>query len=255
MDSNEIRRHSSTSSRARHTVVPSRVADPVDPTLLLTNRRHGAVQALLLGERAARTRERSPSRSAPHRATSTSSAPPPPPHVLRDARQLQLRRLLQGEGHPVGLRADHRGFGIDPDRSGTPSHETMTRRPRSGSTASASADRVQRGDRTTSGRWACRALRALSEIFYDKGPSTGRTAGPVVDEERFIEIWNLVFMQNIQDEPYHVIGDLPAKNIDTGLGLERRPWCSRDATPSSRPTLWSPISGGAERHVNALRRR
>ena len=60
-----------------------------------------------------------------------------------------------------------------------------------------------------------------SEIFYDKGPAYGADGGPVVDEERFVEIWNLVFMQNIQDEPYHVVGDLPAKSIDTGAGLER----------------------------------
>ncbi|MBA3362423.1 MAG: alanine--tRNA ligase [Acidimicrobiia bacterium] len=61
-----------------------------------------------------------------------------------------------------------------------------------------------------------------SEIFFDKGPAYGREGGPIDgDEDRYVEIWNLVFMQNIQDEPYHVIGDLPAKNIDTGMGLER----------------------------------
>jgi len=61
-----------------------------------------------------------------------------------------------------------------------------------------------------------------SEIFFDKGPAFGEGGGPAHgDEDRFVEIWNLVFMQNIQDEPYHVIGDLPAKNIDTGMGLDR----------------------------------
>ncbi|MPZ52846.1 MAG: alanine--tRNA ligase [Acidimicrobiia bacterium] len=61
-----------------------------------------------------------------------------------------------------------------------------------------------------------------SELFYDKGPEFGDPGGPVGGgEERFVEIWNLVFMQNIQDVPYHVVGDLPAKNIDTGMGLER----------------------------------
>jgi alanyl-tRNA synthetase len=61
-----------------------------------------------------------------------------------------------------------------------------------------------------------------SELFFDKGPEYGEGGGPAFgDEDRFVEIWNLVFMQNIQDEPYHVIGDLPAKNIDTGMGLER----------------------------------
>jgi alanyl-tRNA synthetase len=60
-----------------------------------------------------------------------------------------------------------------------------------------------------------------SEIFYDKGPEYGEDGGPAVDEERFMEFWNLVFMQNLQDEPYHVVGDLPNRNIDTGAGLER----------------------------------
>jgi alanyl-tRNA synthetase len=61
-----------------------------------------------------------------------------------------------------------------------------------------------------------------AEVFYDRGPDYGPDGGPIGGgEERFIEIWNLVFMQNIQDRPYHVVGDLPTKNIDTGMGLER----------------------------------
>jgi alanyl-tRNA synthetase len=61
-----------------------------------------------------------------------------------------------------------------------------------------------------------------AEIFYDRGPEYGPDGGPIGGgEERFIEIWNLVFMQNIQDRPYHVVGELPRKSIDTGMGLER----------------------------------
>jgi len=64
-----------------------------------------------------------------------------------------------------------------------------------------------------------------SEIFYDRGPSYGRDGGPAVDDERFMEIWNLVFMQYERGPghgaDYDVIGDLPARNIDTGMGLER----------------------------------
>ena len=65
-----------------------------------------------------------------------------------------------------------------------------------------------------------------SEIYYDRGPQYGKEGGPIADEDRYLEIWNLVFMQNIRGdgpgkEGYPILGELPAKNIDTGLGLER----------------------------------
>jgi alanyl-tRNA synthetase len=65
-----------------------------------------------------------------------------------------------------------------------------------------------------------------SEIFYDRGPEYGQEGGPAVDEDRYMEIWNLVFMQNIRGEgsgkdDYPILGDLPAKSVDTGMGLER----------------------------------
>ena len=65
-----------------------------------------------------------------------------------------------------------------------------------------------------------------SEIFYDRGPDYGPDGGPIVDEERFLEIWNLVFMQNVRGEGtgkdgYEILAELPDKNIDTGMGLER----------------------------------
>ena len=65
-----------------------------------------------------------------------------------------------------------------------------------------------------------------SEIYYDRGPAYGRDGGPVADENRYLEVWNLVFMQNVRGEgsgkdDYPILGELPAKNIDTGLGLER----------------------------------
>ncbi|SIO86260.1 alanine--tRNA ligase [Nocardiopsis sp. JB363] len=64
-----------------------------------------------------------------------------------------------------------------------------------------------------------------SEIFYDRGPEYGVEGGPAADENRYIEIWNLVFMQYERGEgsgkDYPILGDLPRKNIDTGMGLER----------------------------------
>ncbi|WP_022924118.1 alanine--tRNA ligase [Serinicoccus marinus] len=65
-----------------------------------------------------------------------------------------------------------------------------------------------------------------SEIYVDRGPEFGPDGGPVVDEDRFLEIWNLVFMQEELTEvrsktDFDVAGELPSKNIDTGMGLER----------------------------------
>jgi alanyl-tRNA synthetase len=65
-----------------------------------------------------------------------------------------------------------------------------------------------------------------SEIFYDRGPEYGKDGGPEADEDRYIEIWNLVFMQYRlsavrSKDDFDVAGELPQKNIDTGLGLER----------------------------------
>ena len=65
-----------------------------------------------------------------------------------------------------------------------------------------------------------------SEIYYDRGPAYGIEGGPEADEDRYIEIWNLVFMQYERGagggkEDYPILGELPKKNIDTGMGLER----------------------------------
>ncbi len=65
-----------------------------------------------------------------------------------------------------------------------------------------------------------------SEIYIDRGPEFGPDGGPVVDEDRFLEIWNLVFMQeeitNVSaKDKFDVVGPLPQQNIDTGMGLER----------------------------------
>ncbi len=74
-----------------------------------------------------------------------------------------------------------------------------------------------------------------SEILYDRGPSYGpegefatteRLAMPTELEDRYLEIWNLVFMQDVlsavrSKDDFDIAGSLPKKNIDTGMGLER----------------------------------
>lgn len=65
-----------------------------------------------------------------------------------------------------------------------------------------------------------------SEIYYDRGEEFGIEGGPAANEDRYIEIWNLVFMENergegTSKEDFEVTGTLPRKNIDTGMGVER----------------------------------
>jgi alanyl-tRNA synthetase len=65
-----------------------------------------------------------------------------------------------------------------------------------------------------------------SEINYDRGEAYGAPGGPAVNGERYLEIWNLVFMQYQLSEvrnkvDFDISGPLPRQNIDTGMGLER----------------------------------
>ena len=65
-----------------------------------------------------------------------------------------------------------------------------------------------------------------SEIYYDRGADYGAEGGPIADDNRYMEIWNLVFMESIRGEGdkkgnFEILGELPNKNIDTGMGVER----------------------------------
>ena len=65
-----------------------------------------------------------------------------------------------------------------------------------------------------------------SEIYYDRGPDYGVEGGPEADEDRYLEIWNLVFMENergkgTSKDDFEILGPLPRRNIDTGMGVER----------------------------------
>ncbi|MGH3576841.1 MAG: alanine--tRNA ligase, partial [Mycobacterium sp.] len=96
-----------------------------------------------------------------------------------------------------------------------------------------------------------------SEIYYDRGPDYGPEGGPLASEERYVELWNLVFMQSERGEgttktDFEILGPLPRKNIDTGMGVERvafvlqgvhnvyetdllRPMIEKVATVAARP--------------------
>jgi alanyl-tRNA synthetase len=90
-----------------------------------------------------------------------------------------------------------------------------------------------------------------SEIYYDRGPQHGRDGGPVVDEDRYLEIWNLVFMQDVRGElspklGHPPIGTLPKKNIDTGMGVERVAYLLQGVDNVYETDLVRPVIARAE---------
>jgi alanyl-tRNA synthetase len=109
-------------------------------------------------------------------------------------------------------------------------------------------ERVQRGGRDNFWQMGVAGpCGPSSEIFVDLGAERGDGGGPIGGSEaRYVEIWNLVFMQNIQDVPYNVIGDLPAKNIDTGSGLERVAMVLQDAPSAFETDLVRPVLAAGE---------
>ena len=85
-----------------------------------------------------------------------------------------------------------------------------------------------------------------SEIFVDRGPRYGREGGPDVDEERHLEIWNHVFMQDEVDEHETILRELPAKNIDTGSSVERVAVVLQDVDNVFETDLFRPLLEVAE---------
>jgi alanyl-tRNA synthetase len=90
-----------------------------------------------------------------------------------------------------------------------------------------------------------------SEIYFDRGPRFGSEGGPEADEDRYLEIWNLVFMQDERGElspkeDHPPIGELPAKNIDTGMGVERVAFLLQDVENVYETDLVRPVITKAE---------
>src|SRR6185437_3446681 len=114
----------------------------------------------------------------------------PASHVFRDARQFLLRRLLQGSRDRARLEPRHQGIRA----------------------AQGSADR----------HGLCRGRGSRKAVEEDRGSEIpgGPPGSADADGDRFVEIWNLVFMQYEQVTPGER-RNLPRPSIDTGMGLER----------------------------------
>ncbi|GAA5065111.1 alanine--tRNA ligase [Streptomyces similanensis] len=121
------------------------------------------------------------------------------------------------------------GYGLDPDRIWVTVHHTDDEARALWRRVAALPDEriVARGDEDNF--WSMGVpgpCGPCSELYYDRGPALGRAGGPAVDEDRYMEFWNLVFMQYERGEGagktgYPILGELPRRNIDTGMGLER----------------------------------
>lgn len=95
-----------------------------------------------------------------------------------------------------------------------------------------------------------------SEIYYDRGPEYGVEGGPEADDNRYMEIWNLVFMQNIRGEGdgkgnFEILGELPKKNIDTGMGIERVACILQNVDNVYETDLLAPVIAEAEKVTGA----
>jgi alanyl-tRNA synthetase len=93
-----------------------------------------------------------------------------------------------------------------------------------------------------------------SEIYYDRGPEFGVDGGPEANEDRYIEIWNLVFMQNERGEGtskdnFEILGPLPRKNIDTGMGVERVAFLLQGVSNVYETDLLRPVIDAVARYA------
>jgi alanyl-tRNA synthetase len=225
MDTNEIRStYVDFFASKDHEPMPSASLIPVDAALLLNVAGMVPFKSWLLGEEPA---------PFPRVATSQKCIRTADIDILgTTARHLSFFEMLgnfsfgdyfKEKAIPYAWELSTERFNLDPDRIWVTVHETDDEAAAIWlDVVGIPPERLQRRDRDNFWQMGVAGPAGpSSELFYDKGPKYGAEGGPIVDEERYMEYWNLVFMQYVQDKPYHVVGDLPMKSIDTGMGLER----------------------------------
>ncbi|MHC0428696.1 alanine--tRNA ligase [Streptomyces sp. O3] len=236
MESAEIRRRWLSFFEERgHTVVPSASLIADDPTLLLVNAGMVPFKPYFLGE----TKPPAPRATSVQKCVRT----PDIEEVGKTTRHGTFFQMCGnfsfGDYFKEGAIAyawelltspqDKGGYGLDPERLWITVYldddeaERIWREK-----IGVPAERIQRLGKKDN-FWSMGVpgpCGPCSEINYDRGPEFGPEGGPAVNDERYVEIWNLVFMQyergqGTGKEDFEILGDLPSKNIDTGLGLER----------------------------------
>ncbi|MFI2213975.1 alanine--tRNA ligase [Streptomyces sp. NPDC020141] len=220
-----------------HQPVPSSPLIPDDPTLLLTNAGMNQFKPYLLGETAPPfTRATSIQKCA-----RTSDIE----NVGRTHRHATFFEMMGNFSFGDYFKEDAvafawelmtRGYGLEKERLWITVFEDDDEAERIWRRIGVPASRIQRLGMEDN-YWSMGVpgpSGPSSEISYDRGPAFGREGGPAVDGERYIELWNLVFMQTLRGEgpakkDYPIVGELPGRNIDTGLGLDRLAAILQDA--------------------------
>ncbi len=211
-----------------HTVVPSASLVPDDPTLLLTNAGMVQFKPYFLV-----------TRPAPYpRATSVQKCfrEKDLEEVGKTARHLTFFEMLGNFSFGDYFKSDAckwawelmtDGYGLHPDRLWITVFEEDDEAAQIWEKeVGVPPDRVLRRTREQGNFWdmgVAGPCGPCSEILFDRGEAFGETytGENELDEERYLEVWNLVFMQYMQDDKFEITGDLPNKNVDTGMGLER----------------------------------
>ena len=210
--------------RQHHRVASASLIPPPETGLLLTNAGMNQFIPYFLGQA-----------EAPWpRATSVQKCfrTPDLENVGHTARHLTLFEMLgnfsfadyfKAESLAWGFELVTEGYGIDPEILWATAYEDDDECADLWQQIGIPVERIVRRGKKDN-YWSTKAAGPggpCSEIFVDRGSAYGPDGGPAVDEERFMEIWNHVFMQDLVDDQERKIGDLPGKNVDTGASVER----------------------------------
>ena len=226
---NELRRAFLDFFAARdHTVVPSASLIPHDPTVLFTVAGMVPFKPYFVGEEAPPYRRATSVQKCVRAGGKHNDLD----EIGRTSRHLTFFEMLgnfsfgdyfKDDAIPFAWEFVTSTLGLDPDRLWVTVHTTDDEaeaiwRDRVG----VPAERIQRLDEDNFWKMGdVGPCGPSSEIFWDKGPEYGADGGPAHGgEERFVEIWNLVFMQ-FEQLPDGSMQPLPKPSIDTGAGLER----------------------------------
>jgi alanyl-tRNA synthetase len=230
-------------------VAPSASLIPSDPTLLLTNAGMNQFKPYLLGIQDP-PYPRATSSQKVFRAVDIENVGHTDRHLtfFEMLGNFSFGDYFKREACAWAYELVTDGYGIAPERIWTTVYETDDESIGIWQDIGVPTERIVRRGKADNFWWMRVAgpCGPCSEIFVDRGERFGPHGGPAVDEERFCEIWNVVFMQDECDEDANVLRPLPKHNIDTGASLERVSMVLQDKANVFETDLMRPILAAAE---------